>query len=163
MTMLSTGRRQNRAGYTLIELILLTIIIAILIGIATPQFRKTFSYLELKDASFNLAKLVSFAQEKSIIEGTLYKLILDADKGRYYLTKEEPAASDKYIRLKERYGRIFLLPRGTKLKSKKKEIIFYPDGHSEKAAITLLGKNKSVTIEVKGNLGYVQIEEGAQR
>lgn len=166
---LPIGRRRNRpgytphlskgAGYTLIELILLTVIIAILVGISAPLFRRTFSDLELKEASFNIARLISFAQEKSIIEGTPYKLVLDKDKARYYLTRSDPERPAKFIRLKERWGRVFSLPGNIRLTSNKKEIIFYPDGHSEKASITFLGRRKSIKINLKGNLGYVEIKE----
>lgn len=163
---LPIGRRPNRfgcalgpgIGYTLIELILLTVIIAILVGISTPLFRKTYSNLELRDASYNLARLISFAQEKSIIEGTSYKFLLDTDESRYYLLRLDPKTKGKYIRLKERYGKTFSLPRGIKLRADKKEVIFYPDGHSQKATITFLGKTRRLRLKIKGNLGYVEIE-----
>ena len=45
---LPIGRKPSRPGFTLIELILLTIIILVLVAVATPQFRSTFSDLELK-------------------------------------------------------------------------------------------------------------------
>lgn len=167
---LSIGRRPNRpecslhhpksAGYTLIELILLAIIIMILVAISTPRFRRTFSDLELSDAAFNLAKLISFAQEKAVVEGVCYKLILQKDKSKYFLTRQDHKTPDKYIRIKEKAGRLFALPSGIKLKTDKKEIIFYPDGHSDRAVITFLGKRKNLTLNVKGNLGYVKIKEG---
>ncbi len=156
---LSIGRRPNRSGYTLIELVLLTVIIAVLVAISTPLFRNTYSRLELKDASFNLAKLINFSQEKAVLEGLPYKLNLDIKNSRYHLTKLDPGGSGKYVRLEEKVGRIFSLPRGIKLKSGKKEIVFYPDGHSEKATITFMGKNKRLNIEIKGSLGYVEIKE----
>ncbi len=154
------GRKPSRSGYTLIELILLTVIIAILIGISTPLFRRTFSDLEIKDASFNISRLISFAQERAVVEGTPFKLVLDVKKARYYLTREDPSAPGKYIRLKEKLGRVFELPRGIKLKADKKVILFYPDGHSDKAAIRLLRGDESLKITLKGNLGYVKIEGG---
>jgi len=156
---LPIGRRLSKSGYTLIELILLAIIILIIVGISTPQFRKTFSDLELKETSYSIAKLISFAQEKSILEATSYKLILNVDEARYYLVKPDPKREGRYIRLKKRFGKTFLLPRGVSLKSDKKEVLFYPDGHSEKATITLRGKEKKLKLIIKGNLGYVQIKE----
>lgn len=158
MTILQIGRRLNRPAYTLIELVLLTVIILILVGISTPLFRRSFSHLQLEDASFNFARLVNFAQERAVIESLPYRLVLDLDHSRYFLTKPDPEVKDKYIRLKERWGRTFSLPIGVKLKADKKEIIFYPDGHSDKASISFTGKDKSLKINVKGNLGYVDME-----
>ena len=153
------GRKPNSQGHTLIELILLTIIIAILVAISTPLFRKTFSNLEFRNASFNIARLIRFAQEKAIAERLPHKLILETDKARYYLTKSDPKRPDRYIRLEERAGRVFSLPRGVRLKSDKKEIIFYPDGHSDKAVIGFLSKDKALNISIKGSLGHVEIKD----
>ena len=155
---LPIGRRPIKKGYTLIELVLLTIIIAILVAVSTPLFRKTFASLELKDTSFNVAKLIGFAQEKAIIERTPYKLIIDKDKSSFQLRRQSPDDSRKYVKIKEKYGRRFTLPRGLRFK-KDNEIIFYPDGRSDRAIITILGKTKSLKINVKGSLGYVEIEE----
>ena len=151
-------RQKFLTGYTLIELILLAIIIVTLVGISAPQFRNTFSDLQLKDASFNLSSLISFTQERAIVEGVPFKLVLDADKARYYLEKADPKNPAKYVMLEEKTGRVFTLPRDIKLKTDKKEVIFYPDGHSDKAVIYFVGKNKSLKISLKGNLGYVKIE-----
>jgi Tfp pilus assembly protein FimT len=156
------GRRLNRGGFTLVELILLTIIIAVLVAISTPRFRNTFSGLKLKEASFNLAKLINYAQEKAIIEGVPYKLILDTDEGRYYFLKfDETSRRGEYIRLKEKVGKIFKLPQGLRLRANKKEIVFYPDGHSEKATIAISGKKGLIKMRVKGRLGYVDIPRGS--
>lgn len=165
---LPIGRRPNRcifirasrskAGYTLIELILLSIIILAIIAVSTPQFKKTFSDLELRDASFNIARLINFIQEKAILEGVPYKLRLDTQENRYYFTKLDPELSNKYVRLKERVGRIFVLPRDIKLNSDNTEIVFYPDGHSDKASIIFKGRYRSSKIVLKGNLGYVEVD-----
>ena len=153
------GRRPNRPGFTLIELILSSVIIAVLVGVATPLFRKTFTDLELKNMCFNVSKLIGYAQEKAVLENTQYKLVIDKEGAKYYIVKSDPSAPGGQRRLEERYGRTFLLPRGYELKSDKAQIVFYPDGHSDKAAIYFSGKNKSIGLKVKGNLGYVDIEE----
>lgn len=161
MTTLRTGRNPNkRFGFTLIELILLTVIIATLVAISTPLFRKTFVSLQIKNASFNLAKLINFAQEKAVLESRSYKLVIDQDDSRYYFMKEDDGAVRKFVRLKDKIGRVFSLPKGIKLKSDKRQIIFYPDGHSEKATITLRDKHNKVKLVVKGRLGYVDVSFG---
>ncbi|NQT06348.1 MAG: hypothetical protein HQ575_02300 [Candidatus Omnitrophica bacterium] len=155
------GRKPNNSqhGYTLLELILLAIIITVLVGVSTPLFKNTFSDLELKDASFNLSRIIGFVQEKAILEGLNFKIVLNADKSLYYISKEDPKRKGIYERLKDKTGRLFKLPRDVKIKSTVKEITFYPDGHSQKASITLTGRTGSVTLNVKGNMGYVEVKE----
>jgi len=158
MMILPIGKRPTKKGYTLIELVLLTIIIAILVAISTPQFRKTFTSLELGNTSFNIAKLIGFAQEKAIIERIPYKLIINKDDSTFHIRRQSVDGSKKYIRIKEKYGRTFVLPAGLNFKNNA-DIVFYPNGQSDKAVITILGKAKTLKIDVKGSLGYVEIED----
>lgn len=137
----------------------MTAIMAVLIGVSTPAFRGSFSGLVLKDASLNISKLISFAQEKAIIEKVRYKLILNTEEFNYHIQREHPKDSDIFVRLDDKYGRTFSLPSNVLLKTDKAEITFYPDGRSDKARIRLVGKNKTLVVEVTGNLGYVTITD----
>ncbi|MFH1753706.1 MAG: hypothetical protein ABH875_05935 [Candidatus Omnitrophota bacterium] len=160
MTLL-IGRRPSNKGFTLIELILLTIIIAALVAVSTPQFRSTFATLKLKESSYNLAKLINFVQERAIVEGVQYKLMLDTSEGRYYFLRfDDTKGEGAFVRPEDRLGKIFTLPKGMALKSDKNEIHFYPDGRSQEAVITLTSDKRRVEMRVKGRLGYVEIPGG---
>ncbi|MEE8359414.1 MAG: hypothetical protein V3S04_00645 [Candidatus Omnitrophota bacterium] len=158
MTLL-IGRRSSNKGFTLIELILLTIIITALVALSTPRFRNTFTSLKLKETSYNLAKMINFVQERAIVEGVPYKLVLDTDKGRYYFMRfDDTKDKSGFVRLEEKIGKIFILPKGTTLRANKNEVYFYPDGRSQNVTITLSSKNKHIKMNVKGRLGYVEIQ-----
>ncbi len=154
-----TGRKRTDRAFTLIELILLALILAVLAAISTPLFSKTFSSLRLRDSAYNLAKLVNFVQEKAVLEGRVYKLALDAKKGRYYVMVSKGPEAKKFIHLEEKIGRVFTLPEGIEMKADKKEVFFYPDGHSGKATVTLSGGKRKTRLTVRGNMGYVEVEE----
>lgn len=160
---LRTGRRPNRGAFTLIELVLLTVIIAVLVSISTPLFRKTYSSLSLREASYNLAKLISFIQERAVLETTKFKLTIDSEDSRYYLAKERDETPDRYERLSGKLGRVFKLPAHIKIAATKRSIVFYPDGRSDKTVITLSSKTKRVKMKVTGRLGNVEIDEGGSR
>jgi len=136
---------------------------AVLIAVSTPVFRGAFSGLELKDASLNISKMISFAQERSIIEKVRYKLILNTEEYNYHIQREHPKDSDIFVRLDDKYGRTFSLPSNVLLKTGKADITFYPDGRSDKAKIRLVGKNKTLIVEVTGNLGYVTITDDKKK
>lgn len=158
---LPIGRRLSSKGFTLIELILLTIIITTLVAISTPRFRNTFTSLKLKETSYNLAKLINFVQERAIVEGVPYKLVLDTNEGRYYFMKfDDTKEKGGYVRLEDKFGKIFTLPKGTTLRANKSEVYFYPDGRSQNVTITLSNKDKHIKMKVKGRLGYVEIPRG---
>lgn len=145
-----------RAGFTLIELILLTVILAVIVAVSTPRFSRSFSSLRLRDASYNLAKLINYVQEKAVIEGSVHKLVLDTEKGRYYVMASDPDNSKKYRLMEGREGRVFKLPEGVKITAKKPEVFFYPDGHSDKTSVTLSNNRTKTKINIKGNMGYVE-------
>lgn len=147
------------AGFTLIELILLTVILAVLVAVSTPLFSRTFSSLRLREESYNLAKLINYVQEKSVLEGVVYKLVIDTQKERYYVMASDESESKRFSHLEEKAGRIFRLPEGVKIKTDKKEVLFYPDGHSDKASINIYDIKNRTFLRIKGNMGYVEFTE----
>jgi len=115
----------------LIELILVILLVAIIAGLSSPVFRNSFTSLELKDACFNIAKLANYAQEMAIVERASYKLSLDAQTGKFWLSRSDllnPGAS--YQKVKGSYGESFSLPRGISFAvgNELVELFFYPDG-----------------------------------
>ncbi|MCQ9207713.1 MAG: prepilin-type N-terminal cleavage/methylation domain-containing protein, partial [Omnitrophica bacterium] len=101
-----------RAGFTLIELVLVILLISILTAISTPLFRRTFSDIVLKNTAYDMAKVINYIGEMAIIEKVKYKLNLDFENGKYWITKyglsEEGVV---YGRVSGRYGKDFFLPR----------------------------------------------------
>ena len=135
-------------GFTLIELAFTTILIVILIMLSTATFRRTLSNLSLKDTAFTISNLITYAQEKAIIERKNFKLKLNFEKRTYRLME---AASPEDIEIRGRFGRVFTLPRGISFQGTRNDIIFYPDGKTDKADIFVNNTMKDrYKITVKG-------------
>jgi len=164
-------RRSNRCGFTLIELALVAAIILSLIALSTPLFRKTISYLALQDASFNISKLISYAQERAVIDSNKnYKIALYIKNKQYrfveYYTEQE---TKKIIErpIQGRYGKLYRLPKGvtfvppdTEIKTERSDLFFYPDGHCTKAAVNLFdAQGGHYRISIKGFGGLVEVKE----
>ena len=100
-------------GFTLIELTLVTVIILALLGLSIPLFRKTFLDLSAKDTAFNISKLVTYAQEKAVIDRKNYKIIFNFNQRNYQLL-ESSRTEDAivYKKVQKRFGKIFTLPQG---------------------------------------------------
>ncbi|MBL7156753.1 MAG: prepilin-type N-terminal cleavage/methylation domain-containing protein [Candidatus Omnitrophica bacterium] len=151
----------GRAGFTLIELILVALLISILISLSTPLFRRTFSDIQLKNTAFNMARMINYMREIAIIERANYKLNLDHKKGTYWIMKldsfgEKPV----YKRIGGRYGRTFSLPEGLRFGDKVKKIVFYPDGRSNEAEIKIVDKNgEGRILHVKGFGSEIEIKD----
>ena len=50
---------RRRAGFTLIELALVAILLLTVVGLSIPVLKKTFIGLYAQDTSFNISKLIS--------------------------------------------------------------------------------------------------------
>ena len=147
-TISAIGRqKRNSRGFTLIELTLTALIVAILIGISMPLFRKQFSDLQLRNTCYNIAKLVSFAQQKAIGEARYYKINFDFTDGSYWLTAGEDLK--KFENLRSKYGRIYSLPDGAAFRGTNKSFIFYPNGDSDKIYIGVVGTRSGFILKSK--------------
>lgn len=163
----------KRSGFTLIELTLVTVIILALVGLSAPIFRNTFASLTAKDAAFNISKLISYAQERAVIDRKNFKIIFNFTSGRYQLLESQSSEGKvSYKQIKGRFGRSFTLPQNLSFKDLdseiarhkneeySKEIIFYPDGHSDALTIDLVNKGMAgYRITSKGFGTLVGIKE----
>ena len=161
---LPVGAKKRQSSFTLIELILVILLISILIGLSTPLFKRTFSGLQLKNTTFNITKIINYAQEIAIVERVNYKVNFDFEEGNFWITKlDESGDIPVYKRIGGRHGRIFLLPRELIIAGKKEEIILYPDGRSDEVEIKIIDKSgESRLLRVKGFGNQIEIEESKE-
>lgn len=157
-------RLKDKGGLTLIELTLVTLLILTLIGLAIPLFKGTFQDIAAKDASFNISKLINYAQEMAVLQRKQFRISFDLKNGRYQLFEmddsKEPVFSKK---LSGRFGRIFALPKGISLRTdrqvERQDIYFYPDGHCDTVRLEVLAKKSGYSLTVKRFGNMVDVKE----
>lgn len=139
---LSIGPKKNRqAGFTLIEMILVVIVLSVIAGFAIPSFSKTYAYIELQRAAQDLAYLMRYAQSRAVTKNTTVGLQFDADFSTYWLVeklkKEEEGAEDEFKRISGRLGKRFKIPAALIIKTDEDfdSLYFYPDGTIDKKSI----------------------------
>ena len=138
------GRREPAAGFTLLELVLVMVIICTVLAMAAPSLRGFFASRQTSDAAAKIVALAEFARSQAAAEGRTYHLNLDTENGKYWLTAQEGGS---FTMLSSEFGRTFLLPEGTSARweapaeaGSRGWIPFYPDGRTEAAAISLTGR-----------------------
>jgi len=152
---------QTNHGFTLIELVLVILLISILTALSAPLFKRTFSDLVLRDASLDMAKVISYAREMAIIERVNYRLDLNFEERKYRITRYNPSGEDaRYEKIKGRHGKDFILASGLGLSAGENKLVFYPDGRSDKLTIKIRdGKTgEGRILEVKGFGSAVEIK-----
>lgn len=151
---------RRSAAFTLIELTLVAVIILALIALSSPLFKSTFSDITVKDASYNISKLITYAEEKAIIERKEFKLLIDKGKSGYRLVEPAQTATTPDRKITGRFGRFFKLPRGVSINSEKKYITFYPDGRCDTVKIDLFDKTgKGYRISSRGFGSLVEVSQ----
>lgn len=148
---MTPSKVDRSAGFTLIELMLVILLLSVLTGLSVPLLRRATSDFALEDTSFTIEKLIHYAQEMSVLDGVIYQLNLDPPKSVFWLTRSGVA-------IKNKTGRKFRLPRDLKLESRRYSVSFYPDGRADDAEIRILAKDETGRrVRVKGLLNEVEV------
>lgn len=155
-------------GFTFIELVLVSIIILVLVGITAPQFRGPFHRIQLKNTCQSLVQLMRYIQGKSIAEKKFCRINFDFEQGTFWPTVEDEAHPGKFVRIKGKWGKTFKTTEGVSINAledipineETSFITFYPDGTSDKAKIKISGsKGKAFTITTQRTIRYAETEE----
>ena len=156
------ARRQE--AFTLIEIILVVLILGVVVGMAVPNFSRTYSTFQLKQFTEDLVYLMRYAQSRAITNNREIRLEFDPEFLQYWLTQqkegEERGAGDPvFERFTGRYGRIFKVPPELRIKTGMNTVSFYPDGTIARARMDVCRDEKCLTISTKEQRGFVQVLE----
>ena len=104
----------RKKGFTLLELLLVMLIVAVAMGITAPRLGLFTGSRHIVNTSARFVALSDYARTQSVSEGRTYRLNIDRDRGAYWLTAEDDGV---YQRLGSDMGKDFLLPHGVKIES----------------------------------------------
>jgi prepilin-type N-terminal cleavage/methylation domain-containing protein len=143
---MSAGTKQydRGAGFTLLELILVMLILSTVLAMAAPSLRGFFGSRQSQDAAAQILALTQFARSQAISEGVIYRLNFDTKDRVYWLTAWK---SGLFKELETEFGQVFTLPRDMimELEDADKEdgepfIEFTPQGTVTAATIRLIDR-----------------------
>lgn len=126
-------------SFTVIELLLVVVIIAVIAALAVPNFGSTYARVQLRKAADDLAYHMRYAQSYAVTKNTRVRLEFDPSFIQYWLTRqsEDDAAQDAFIGLTGRMGEVISVPRGVQVSFEDGDplLYFYPDGTMDKRRI----------------------------
>lgn len=132
---------------TFIELLLVTIIISILVGVSIPRFRRTFNALQINSFSQELQAFMNYLQQRAIVEGKIICFNVDNDKNEYW------------AQFKDEKNRLKTYRAPGEIEIEQKQIMFYPDGSIDKATIKLINQNgQYISLTTEGIFGGVKLQ-----
>ncbi len=82
------SRSTRRTGFTLIEVILVVVVIAIITGISLPFFSGAFKGMQLRTGTRSVARMTRYARSMAIMREEPYTVVLDHQKMEIYVGAE---------------------------------------------------------------------------
>ncbi len=168
MTSATGKRKKNRAGLTLIEILIVVLLLGILLGIASPRMASSFSGMQLSTGSKDIAALARYAWQRAVLDEVDYRINFDQANSKYWLTyRKEPLTDpEKFQHISGSLGKIYNLPEKVKIlriihpADSFPYITFYPDGTADETRIYLKNDNGKVyVISTSRIVGKITVEE----
>ncbi len=170
-----SNERHPQAGFTLIEVGLVLLIIAAVVALVVPRLRDQ-GRAELMSETRKLAATFRFLQQEAILNGRVYRLNFDLDQQRYFVTQAE--GDDAFQPTTGILARDVVLPSTVQIADidmpmsfgKLYEGVgvthFFPDGFVEPTVVHLDNGHEAYTLYVPNGLtgrayvtaGYVDLD-----
>jgi prepilin-type N-terminal cleavage/methylation domain-containing protein len=132
-----------QAGFTLLELLVVLLILTVLVGVSVPQFGRTFRHLQLQVFASDVANLMTYASRRAVVMDEVLRVHFDVEGRRYWLARAQAAsAEEKFERVASKLGRVASVPRSISLTSSARAVTFYPDGRADRFEMLISDDNR---------------------
>jgi prepilin-type N-terminal cleavage/methylation domain-containing protein len=138
----------KKKAFSLLEVLLTTIIILILASVSFPLLKKNIKTAEFKSYVNKTYLFLDYAKTQSIIKNVVLEVKADFQRNELVLTEREEyeqAPILSRIRISENID----------IKLEPEKIIFYPDGSLEKFTMEFLDSHHSAVISSQGLDGKI--------
>ncbi len=174
--MLSVGKISGNKGFTLLELLVVLVIIAMMSAVIAPQLAGSLTGMNLKTASRKVSASLRYARSNATSESLTYISVFDFDKNRLIILpcqeKSGEIPEECMLDNEESMDRpkIYNLPEGVRFEKAENfqeetdsgyfQIAFYPGGGSSGGQVVVTGERKGrYTINVDFITGMVKLDE----
>jgi len=143
---------QARAGYSLLEILVVLTIIALIAGIAPVAYRTISPALQTREAATELAVYLREAQARALREGHDVTVFIDVENQRAWSEGEGTEAiwSDKI-------NVVAIVAASEQRSETVGAIMFFSDGGSTGGRLRFLSNGREYNVDVDWLLGIVQV------
>ncbi|MFH1282899.1 MAG: prepilin-type N-terminal cleavage/methylation domain-containing protein [bacterium] len=93
-------------GFTLIELIIVILILAVMSSISIPLFKSWYGSASTEDTASRITALLNYAHQKALLERKSIRFNIDTASRNYWLTYKDKSTG-KFSKEKGKHSRVF--------------------------------------------------------
>lgn len=150
-------------GFTLLEVLLVTLILLVITGVTVPNFSPVWKNLLLKQAVQDLAYHIRYAQSRSVTHNLRHRIQIESDGFEYWLAREEPVeepgSETAWVRVEGRYGRTQRFAEEFDVETRFDRIEFSPDGAISPFELQACARGACYSLSTLGQRGRVHVYE----
>ncbi len=164
--------RKSSRGFTLLELIVVLSIVAIAVSLVLPSIGSGIRHWRLRGAVREVATLLKFARNQSVVSTKPLHVILDRSRSLYWLDNADASVLAHAVRSDQRKIRLYALPDGIRfgdvamgyfgMEPERLRIVFFPRGSSTGGEVQILdegGRGYQIRVDsLTGRAGIVRME-----
>jgi len=156
-------RDRDESGFTLLEVVLVVMIIAIVLGLSYPAISRGNAIFRLRSTGRDLVNTIRIAREKAVTEQVVMMVTVDRQNQKILLTDEVGEGERVYALPQEiRFERLVL--EGKELLDGPLAIRFLPNGSAEDAVVEIVSDKgarlRVITDGITGGARVMQPAEG---
>jgi type II secretory pathway pseudopilin PulG len=143
-------------------MMLVVTLIGVLAAITVPRYARSFEYLKVKSAAYDIAATMEYAQATSIVEGLPLRVVLDRRGGTCWVTADALYGGSPRVREAR-----CEMPTGVKIDviefvdpfaGGRSYVGFRPSGESDRCIVKVVGRSGDVfCVIVSNGVGNVRV------
>ena len=147
----------SRAGYTLLELLVVLIIVGLILAIAQPLFLPTNSSTNIKAKAGELAMMLRLVRSEAISQNRPQAAALDLQGRLFWTAGQEPISLQQDLEVSLFQRRQSDRPHSREREATLSRILFFSNGSSSGGVISLTNGHDRYDIRVDWLTGKVSI------
>lgn len=169
----STGKRPPlRRAFTLVELVVVMILVAVLAGMAIPRLAGSAASTRLKEQANALLTSARYAREYAVTHCCDCRLVIDTAANQFALQRQEidTSGTEQFVSIGLGWGRPVVLTGGVRFGRVRIEpaggrtqdgwVTFRPDGQTDATIVEITDGRKTYSLLLVPNTGRAKLADG---